>query len=179
MTALVETRRRTRPGRRWSALLVALVLATAAAASGCAGDGGGSDYEAVDLRSGKAVSVDSLQGEPAVLVSWATWCKECDEILAGLAEFSEAKDADGIRVVAVNLDAAPVEAKIDEKIARHDLTVELWRDRKNRFKRSFGALGVPTTVVLGRDGSTVATFPGAVDFADTKVLDALEEARRT
>lgn len=154
-----------------------MVLAVVAAGLvGCAGQGGGGvDYEAVALRSGEPVAIEDLRGEPAVLVSWATWCQECDEELTRLQDFAESRAADGVRVIAVNLDAASVEKEIDAKIERNGLTVELWRDRRNGFKRAFGALGVPTTVILDRDGEVISTHPGAIDFDDPAVRTALAE----
>ena len=143
----------------------------------CGGGEGGTGYEVADLATGEPVSVSSLRGEPVLLVSWATWCRECDEELAGLQEFADSDAAQGIHIVAVNLDAADVEDEIDAKVAKHGLSVDLWRDRRNEFKRTFGALGVPTTVLLNADGEVVGTFPGAIDFDDADVLAAIDDVR--
>jgi thiol-disulfide isomerase/thioredoxin len=158
--------------------LLAVLVAIAVSVTACSGGGDSvAQYEATDLSSGASVSVESLRGRPALLVSWATWCNECDEELAGLAAFAESPAADGIEIVAVNLDAGNVDDEILAKIERHALTVTLWRDKRNEFKRSFSALGVPTTVLLAADGSVAGTFPGAVDFEDEEVLAALAEVR--
>jgi len=159
------------------ALVVAVSMVAALGLSGCGGGGGGNAYSVADLRTGDPVSVADLRGQPALLVSWATWCRECDEELAGLQAFAESDAAEGLRIVAVNLDAAKVEDEIDAKIAKHGLTVDLWRDRRNEFKRTFGALGVPTTVLLDAEGKVVGTFPGAIDFEDEKVLAAIDRVR--
>lgn len=166
-----------RPLTRWLALVVAVSMVAALGLSGCGGGGGGNAYSVADLRTGDPVSVADLRGQPALLVSWATWCRECDEELAGLQAFAESDAAEGLRIVAVNLDAAKVEDEIDAKIAKHGLTVDLWRDRRNEFKRTFGALGVPTTVLLDAEGKVVGTFPGAIDFEDEKVLAAIDKVR--
>jgi peroxiredoxin len=154
------------------------VLAGLLALAAC-GSEGGSAYSATDMATGEDVSVDSLRGEPALLVSWTTWCTECDEELAGLAAFADSPQAEGIEIVAVNLDAAHVEEEIDAKVAQHGLTTTLWRDRRNEFRSAFGAIGVPTTVLLDAEGEVVGTFPGAVDFEDAEVLEALDELRRS
>lgn len=160
-----------------SALVALVALVGFASLVSCSGGDGEVAYEATDMATGETVSVASLRGRPALLVSWATWCRECDEELAGLQEFASSDAAEGIEVVAVNLDAASVEDEIDAKIERHGLRTALWRDRKNRFKREFGALGVPTTVLLDAEGRVAGTFPGAIDFADDAVLAALDEVR--
>lgn len=163
------------PRRRRAGLVGAVVVAVALAA--CGGPGDDVSYVATDLATGEEVSVASLRGSPALLVSWTTWCRECDEELSGLQAFAQSPDADGIEIVAVNLDAADVTAEIDAKIADHGLTTLLWRDRRNEFKRVFGALGVPTTVLLDAAGSVAGTFPGAVDFEDDEVLEAIDDVR--
>ena len=65
----------------------------------CGGGEGGTGYEVADLATGEPVSVSSLRGEPVLLVSWATWCRECDEELAGLQEFADSDAAHGIHIV--------------------------------------------------------------------------------
>jgi cytochrome c biogenesis protein CcmG/thiol:disulfide interchange protein DsbE len=167
-----------RVGRRPFLHIASAIVAAVTLTAACGGSSPAT-YEAVDMVTGEAVSVEQLEGAPALLVSWATWCRECDEELAGLQEFASSPLADGVTIVAVNLDAADVDDEIAAKIERHGLTVELWRDRRNDFRRAFGALGVPTTVVLDADGAVTGTFPGAVDFADADVLAALEQASRT
>lgn len=162
------------PGRaRAAAVAIVAVVALAA----CGGDSGSTGYAARDLRTGEEVSVESLEGTPALLVSWTTWCTECDEELAGLAAFAGSPQADGLEIVAVNLDAADVEDEIDAKLAEHGVTTRLWRDRRNEFRTAFGALGVPTTVLLDADGTVAGTFPGAVDFDDAEILEAIDAVR--
>lgn len=165
---------RRRATRHTGTRRAAVALVATALLAGCGG-GGDEAYAATELRTGEVVSIESLRGEPALLVSWATWCRECDEELAGLQEFAESDRAERLQIVAVNLDAASVEDEIDAKIERHGLTVDLWRDKRNRFKREFAALGVPTTVLLDADGEVVATFPGAIDFDQEDVLAAIDE----
>ncbi|MGD9997795.1 MAG: TlpA family protein disulfide reductase [Ilumatobacteraceae bacterium] len=154
-------------------LIVACVAGALAACGG--GSSGAVEYSATDLTTGAAVSVESLRGHPVLLVSWTTWCTECDEELSGLQEFAASSTSSGLEIVAVNLDAADVEDEIEAKVADHGLTTALWRDRRNEFKRVFGTLGVPTTVLLDRDGVVVGAFPGAVDFDDEHILAALDE----
>ena len=162
-------------------LAKALATITVALVVSCGDSGrtGAVSYTAQDLVSGADVSVASLRGAPVLLVSWATWCAECDEELSGLQDFGESNAAEGIEIVAVNIDASDVTDEINAKIEKHSLTTSLWRDKRNEFKRVFGALGVPTTVLLDANGAVVGLFPGAVDFDDQSILDALEQVKAT
>ena len=165
------------PSLRTVLLLPALVAASVILVVGCGDSDDAVGYSAADLGSGEEVSVESLRGRPVVLVSWATWCRECDEELTALQAFSRSEEAEGVEVVAVNLDAADVDDDIDAKVEANGLDVTLWRDRRNDFKRSFGALGVPTTVVIDADGRVAGTFPGGVDFEDEEMRTTLDAVR--
>lgn len=161
-----------------AAAVLAAATVSLTVLAGCGGSSGSApSYQAVELfDDDTAVSVADLAGAPALLVSWATWCHACDEELAGLAEFAASDAAEGVQIVAVNLDAADVDDQIRDKVERHGLDVELWRDRRNEFRRAFGALGVPTTVLLDADGGVRGLFAGAVDFDSHDVTVALAEA---
>jgi thiol-disulfide isomerase/thioredoxin len=163
--------------RRRATTLLAAVLGLGLLVACGAGGHARPAYAAEDLRSGEPVSLAQFDGEPILLVSWTTWCTECDELLSGLAAFAGSPAAEGIAVVAVNLDAASVEDEIDAKLARHEVDAVLWRDRRNEFRRVFGAPGVPTAVVIGSNGEVGGVFPGAVEFADGPVAVALDDVR--
>lgn len=158
-----------------------LMAVTVVLAAGCGSSGhtNAASYTAKDLVSGADVSIASLRGSPVLLVSWATWCTECDSELAGLQAFAGSSAAEGIEIVAVNIDASAATEEINAKIVKHSLTTTLWRDKRNEFKRVFGALGVPTTVLLDSNGTVAGMFAGAVDFEDQAVLAALERVKAT
>jgi peroxiredoxin len=149
-----------------------LVVLTLAACAGPASEASG--YQALDLRTGEPVTVTDLRGQPVLLTSWTTWCAECDEVLGGLSEFADDSRSAGVTLVAVNLDAGDVDYEIAAKLETHALDVTLWRDRRNEFRRAFGALGVPTSVLLDADGRVAGVFPGAVDFGEEGISQAIE-----
>lgn len=159
----------------WAALAAVLLAATLI---GCDSQAGGAtDYGAFDLRTGDEVSVVSLRGQPVMLTSWTTWCAECDEILGGLADFADDPRSAGVILVAVNLDTGNVDDEIAAKITAHALDIALWRDRRNEFRRTFGALGVPTSVLLDADGRVAGMFPGTVDFSEARISQAIDAVR--
>lgn len=160
-------------------IVTGLIVAVATMLVSCGSTTGPISYEVTDLSTGEPVSLESLPDGPSLLVSWATWCRECDEELARLQAFADSEQADGLNIVAVNLDAAHVDDAIWDKVDRHGLTVALWRDQRNTFRSVFGALGVPTSVLLNTQGEVVGTFPGAVNFEDTAILEALEKVNPT
>ena len=158
----------------------AALLAVAAAAAllpGGATSGDAVDYAAVDQATGEPVDLASLEGQPVLLTSWATWCGPCTEELPAIQELYEDRRDEGFEVVAVNVNAAgPDEPAIEPMAEELGLTMPLWRDRDNRFASTFGGVGVPTNVLVDADGTLVRTWQGAIDVEDEDFLATLDEA---
>jgi thiol-disulfide isomerase/thioredoxin len=117
----------------------------------------GGGYAAPDLH-GDTVSLAGLRGNVVVVNLWATWCAPCVRELPSLERLQKRYDDDGLHVLAVNVDRFPPEraAKEIERFMDDlgvDLTVLV--DPRGRAEDVFGSLGLPTTIVVGRDGSLV------------------------
>ena len=122
---------------------------------------------------GEAVSLADLKGEVIVLDFWATWCPPCREGLPHIAKLhANHKDA-GVRVYAVNLRETP--AKIRNFLEQQKIDVPVLLDADGGVARGYGVSGIPTTVVIGRDGVIRKVFVGfSPEIA--KSLDAAVES---
>jgi thiol-disulfide isomerase/thioredoxin len=156
-------------GRRGSR---AVALAVLACTASCGGEGSLS-FSAVDLDSGVDRSVDDVHGTPTLLAGWATWCVPCERELPELEAALPELEAAGVRVVAVNVDAAGVEeADVVAMIERLAPSIESWRDADATMLGAYESFLMPFSVLLDADGDVVHTWNGALDPAD--VLPALE-----
>jgi peroxiredoxin len=120
------------------------------------------------------VSLTALQGKVVLLNFWATWCAECRPELRGLEQLHHDLASRGLAVLGVNVGEA---IKIIQRYARNlGLTFPLILDPQQTISRLYGVAGVPTTVLLGRDGRTVALAVGIREWqspAARRILDAL------
>ena len=135
-----------------------------------------SEYAARDLYSGQDVSLSDYQGSAVVLMSWATWCMDCKEELSALELLWNSERERGLVVVAVNLDAAGANHRIDTMVSQYQLTYPVWRDPENTFYSTFNAPGIPTTVLMDKQGTVLRAWVGPVDFNDAKVKLEIERA---
>lgn len=133
-----------------------------------------SNYAARDLYSGQEVSLNQYRGSAIVLMSWATWCMDCKEELAALELLWNAEHERGLVVIAINLDAAGASHRIETMVNGYDLTYPVWRDPENIFYSTFNAPGIPTTVLLDKQGTVVRAWVGPVDFDSEDVKAEIE-----
>lgn len=117
----------------------------------------GSEYAAPDLD-GDTVSLAGLRGNVVVVNLWATWCVPCVRELPSLERLQERYEDDGLRVLAVNVDRFPADraaAEIARFMDAHGIDLTVLVDPQGRAEDVFGSIGLPTTIVVGRDGSLV------------------------
>jgi cytochrome c biogenesis protein CcmG, thiol:disulfide interchange protein DsbE len=115
--------------------------------------------ELLGLRGGR-VRLADLRGRPVVLNFWASWCPPC---LAEMPEFERVHRRLGDRVafLGVNQRDQPQAA---EQLARSTgVTYPLAVDPAGRAFDAFGGLGMPTTVLIGADGTVADIFAGQLD----------------
>lgn len=152
----------------------ALVIATACQSSG---DDATVSFRSTEWRTGRAVTIEDFRGRPVLMSSWATWCEPCKRELPELQEFYVDHRADGLEVVAVNVNVSgPSESKIDPMIQQFGLGMPIWRDANDDFTTTFGGLGVPMTVLIGADGTLLNTWQGEIDTSDREFQAAVNGA---
>ena len=104
---------------------------------------------------GTALGSESLAGKVVVLDMWATWCGWCFEGLPLLEKvYQQYRDNDQIVFLAVSKDESSVSNNnVEEAFRKHNLTIPIVRDQDQITDRLFELQGLPTTIVLGRDGT--------------------------
>lgn len=116
-----------------------------------------SSYAAPSLD-GDTIALADLRGEVVLVNLWATWCRPCVRELPSLQRLQDELADDGLRVLAVNVDRLPSGRAAEEIRAfmeRIDVNLTVLVDPEGRAERVFGSLGLPTTILLGRDGALV------------------------
>lgn len=113
---------------------------------------------------GAAMTVADLSGKVVVMNFWATWCPPCRAEMPSIDRLAGELAGDDVAVVTVSTDRGD-RAKIDkffEEIEVQNLTV--YRDQNSDLAREAGALGLPITLIIDRDGREVARLIGDAEW---------------
>jgi thiol-disulfide isomerase/thioredoxin len=110
----------------------------------------GADGAPVALHDGKA--------KVTYVDFWASWCGPCRQSFPWMNRMQEKYGAQGLRIVAVNLDANRNDAQnfLKEVPAK----VSLAFDGKGDSARRVGVRAMPSSVLLGPDGRVLAQHAG-------------------
>jgi thiol-disulfide isomerase/thioredoxin len=117
-------------------------------------------------------AIDSLarhRGQVVLLNIWATWCPPCREEMPALQRF--ARENAG-RVVVLGADQGE-SAQVAAAYAKdRGVTFPILVDEAQQYGRAYAAVGMPTTVVVGRDGRVVKGIDGALTLEQMRAAVA-------
>jgi cytochrome c biogenesis protein CcmG, thiol:disulfide interchange protein DsbE len=111
---------------------------------------------------GRPVSLSEYRGRVVIMNLWASWCPPCRAEMPDLQRLWSAYRSRGLSVVGVDEGESPARAAAFADSLR--IRFPIWIDERQQYGRVYTALGLPTTVVVGRDGVVVAGYDGALTF---------------
>jgi peroxiredoxin len=133
------------------------------------------DFSLPDLASGQPVRLADYRGRRTVLVNfWATWCEPCREELPTLERLARER-AGVLEVLAVNLDAVGP-GRVRAFVRELGLTFRVLLDPRQTLPRLYRVRGLPSSVIVGRDGLVRHREVGFRDWMDPASRRVVEEA---
>ena len=121
---------------------------------------------------GRTLDLDDFGGEVVLVNLWATWCAPCIRELPALEALGSDLAGDGFRLLAISIDRGGLET-VQPFLDRLDLPgIAPYLDPAGRTPPAFKAPGLPTTVLIDRQGQWVGSLYGAAewDSAEAKAL---------
>ncbi|WP_245624475.1 TlpA family protein disulfide reductase [Belnapia moabensis] len=122
---------------------------------------------------GKPHTVADFAGKGLLINLWATWCPPCVAEMPALDRAQAALAAEGIVILALSSDRggrAMVEPFYRDKGIRQ---LGLWLDPRGAASRALGARGLPTTLVVDREGRERARAEGDQPWDSPEMLAAI------
>ena len=122
---------------------------------------------------GRELGPSDFAGSVVVLNVWATWCAPCRDEMPSLERLQDVLGGPRFQVVAVATDAggAGTVRRFYERLGIRSLAVYL--DHRGDAATRLGALGIPTTLVLGADGRELARVLGPARWSGEATIAAL------
>ncbi len=122
------------------------------------------DIAFVDANGGEHHLKDFV-GRGMVINLWATWCVPCVEELPSLAALSKTLAPDDIAVLPLSSDRGGANA-VTTFYQEHDITgLPVLLDPKGAAAHAWHARGIPTSVIVDKQGRERARLEGAADWS--------------
>ena len=121
------------------------------------------------------LNLDDYKGNLILLNFWATWCLPCKEEMPSLDLLHKNKDLDNLKIFPINVGQENLEKT---SIFFKDLKIEnlkIYYDSSITLAKKLGLRGIPTTVLLNKNGFEFARIVGSIDFNNKEFIEWLKK----
>ena len=130
--------------------------------------------------SGRPASLEDFKGRVVLVNLWATWCVPCRKEMPALDELQHKLGGRDFAVVAINLDQRGgdkprkflEEIKVKSLLYYEDPTTNAFQ----KLKIAGRAPGLPSTILIDRDGCELGFLPGPAEWASEDALALIRAA---
>ena len=121
----------------------------------------------------KNVSLSEYENKLLILNFWATWCEPCKEEMPSLQNLQNNSNFKNLKILPINIGQ---EDKDSIKKFFSDVKInsfEIFYDSDVKLAKKFSLRGIPTSVLINKDGYEFAKIIGSIDFEDPKFVNWL------
>ena len=124
--------------------------------------------------SGNEVKLKNYYGKLIIINFWATWCAPCKKEMPSLDSLYLNNNFKNLEIFAVNMEQ-PNQTKAKKFFTELNIkNLKIFFDKNLNFVKEFKLRGVPTTILINKEGNEFARIIGEVNFEDRKFLKWLQ-----
>ena len=121
------------------------------------------------------VKLNNLENKLIILNFWATWCVPCRDEMPSLDKLAVNKDFNNLEIIPINVGRETINKSIN---FFRDINVEnldIYYDDTLDLPRKLLLRGIPTSVLINKDGKEFARILGSIDFENEDFINWLKK----
>lgn len=127
------------------------------------------DFVLPDLQ-GKVFQLSTEKGSPVLIFFGTTWCPSCRTELPRLKDIYEKNTKRGLKVFYINI--MEPKGKVARFVKTNSLPFRTLLDENGEVSGSYGVVGVPTIVLIDKDGKLVKAAHMIADLPLERVFSS-------
>ena len=126
----------------------------------------------LDAQNNK-INLEDYQGKLILINFWATWCAPCKEEMPSLDQLQINNKLFNLKIFPINIGQDKVN-KAQKFFDDLDIkNLEIYFDTSINLAKILSLRGVPTSILINKNGQEFARIIGSIDFNDVKFIDWL------
>ena len=124
---------------------------------------------------GQKVSLNNYKSNPLIINFWATWCAPCKEEMPHLDKLKSKSTFQHLEIIPINI-ADEELVKSEEFFEEINIkNLEIFYGPSVELAKAFKLRGVPTTILINKEGYEFARIIGYIDFENKSLLEWLSK----
>ena len=118
----------------------------------------------------KQINLEDFKGNLILLNFWATWCAPCKEEMTSLDLLKNNSYLDNLKIFPINVGQENEEKAIDFFNELKIKNLDTYFDSSITLAKKFSLRGIPTTILLNKDGLEFARIIGSINFENEQFI---------
>ena len=116
------------------------------------------------------IKLDDLNGNLILLNFWATWCAPCKEEMPSLDNLQTNKNLNNLKIFPINIGKDNLKKALEFFEELEIKNLNIYFDNPSTLAKTFSLRGVPTSILINKDGYEFARIMGSIDFNDKNFI---------
>ena len=116
------------------------------------------------------INLDDLNGNLILLNFWATWCVPCKEEMPSLNNLQSNKNLNNLKIFPINIGKDNLKKALEFFEDLEITNLNIYFDNPSTLAKTFSLRGVPTSILINKDGYEFARIMGSIDFNDKNFI---------
>ena len=121
------------------------------------------------------IDINEYKGKLLILNFWATWCEPCKEEMPSLDSLQKNAKLNNIKIFPINIGKEKLDKVnkffLDLKIKNFDF----YFDPPTTLAKKFSLRGVPTSILINKEGQEFARIIGSINFEDKNFVNWIKK----
>ena len=126
-------------------------------------------------KNDQKININEYKGKLLLLNFWAVWCEPCKEEMPSLDKLQANPELDKLKIFAINIGKETLD-KVNKFFVDFNIkNFEPYFDPPNTLAKKFSLRGVPTSILINKQGQEFARIMGSIDFEDKNFVNWIKK----
>ena len=126
-------------------------------------------------KNDQKININEYKGNFLILNFWAVWCEPCKEEMPSLDKLQANPELDKIKIFAINIGKETLDKVNKFFIDLNIKNFEPYFDTPKTLVKMFSLRGVPTSILINKEGKEFARIIGSIDFEDKNFVNWIKK----
>ena len=123
----------------------------------------------------ETIRLNDYKGKLVILNFWATWCAPCKKEMPHLDTLQSINKLENLKIFPINVGKEKIE-KLEKFFLELKIkNLDIYFDDSVKLANLFSLRGIPTSVIINKNGEEFARIMGSLNFTDKKFVEWLKK----